>query len=177
MRANSLFMLALVLPAFTVGAAELSMPTVGDLSKVQSETIMYEAQAKRAEAKAKMQDNLLKAGDDPASSQVNTNTAPSVVASDVPTVMGISGVAGRLVASFRYGNGTTASSKSGQQIPGGFTVAEVGIDRVVLTKGDRRIALQFGVASQPTQPTTAAMPFMLPGQVTGFNPPSPAPMQ
>lgn len=171
MRANSLFMLALVLPVFTVSAGELSLPTVGDLSKVQSETIMYEAQAKRAEAKAKMQDNLLKAGDDPASNQVNT--APSVVASDVPTVMGISGVAGRLVASFRYSNGTTASSKSGQLIAGGFMVAEVGIDRVVLTKGDRRIVLQFGAATEPTAATT---PFMLPGQVPGFNPPSPAPM-
>lgn len=171
MRANSFFMIALVLPVFTVCAAEQSLPTVGDLSKVQSETIMYDAQAKRAEAKAKMQEQLMKAGDDPATSQVNT--APSVVASDLPTITGISGVAGRLLATFRYSNGTTVSSKSGQQIPGGFMVAEVGIDRVVLTKGDRRMPLQFGVASEPAAST---MPFMLPGQVPGFYPPSPSPM-
>lgn len=171
MHVKQLFFVALVLPA-VVCAAESSTATVGDLSKVQSETIMFEAKAKRAEAKAKMLENITKAGDDP---QLNQPQAVvSVNAADLPTVTGISGAAGRLFATFRYGNGTTVTSKSGEQIPGGFQVAEVGIDRVVLTKGDRRIPLQFGVATPVAQPTQmpTQMPG-LPGMGTPFAPPTP----
>lgn len=168
MRVKSLFFGVFVLPAFGVWAVENSAATVGDLSKVQSETIMYDAKAKRAEAKAKMQENIVKAGDDPQLNQPQTTS--SVVAADLPTVTGISGAAGRLFATFRYANGTTVTSKSGEQIPGGFRVAEVGIDRVVLTRGDRRIPLQFGVANNPVQPA------QLPGQLPGFGAPSPVPM-
>jgi type IV pilus biogenesis protein PilP len=156
-----------------VNAAELSAPTVGDLSRVQGQTIMYEAKAKRAEAKAKMQQNDAKAGDDlyGVSGSGLTQMAAPVVASDLPTIIGISGAAGRLVATFRYPNGTSVASKSGMQIPGGYEVSEVGIDRVVITKGDRRIPLQFGVAAQQTQPAASGQ-MMLPGQ-PGFQPPAP----
>lgn len=134
-------------------AADLQTParsTVGDLSQVQSDTIMYEAKAKRAESKGKMQENQAKAGDDPQLSQALA--APPVIVAELPTVTGISGAAGRLFATFQYPNGTTISSKSGEHIPGGYQVTEIGIDRVVLTKGDRRIPLQFGVAN-PASPT------------------------
>lgn len=165
MRVKSLFFLVLVLPGFGVWAAGNSTETVGDLSKVQSETIMYDAKAKRAEAKAKWQESILKSGDDPLLSQ--SQAAPSVVVADLPTVTGISGAAGRLFATFRYVNGTTTTSKSGEQIPGGYLVAEVGIDRVVLTRGDRRIPLQFGVANKPVPP------MQMPGQMPGFGTASP----
>ena len=164
MRINSLLFAVLALPVGGVFASENSLPTVGELSAVQSETIMFDARAKRADAKAKMQENMTKAGDD---QFVASPSAPSVVAADLPTVMGISGTAGRLFATFRYGNGTTVTAKSGEQIAGGFQVAEVGIDRVVLTRGDRRIPLQFGVADTPAQ--SAQMPM--------FGAPSPLPMR
>lgn len=152
-------------------AADLQPPsraTVADLSQIQSETIMYDAKAKRAESKGKMQENQAKAGDDPQLSQ--PSTAPPVFAAELPTITGISGAAGRLFATFQYPNGTMISSKSGEQIPGGFHVSEIGIDRVVLTKGDRRIPLQFGVANTPVPAQSTSGRSILPGS---FSPPAP----
>lgn len=164
MRINALFFSVLVLPASAALATDKSLPTVAELSEVQSETIMFDARAKRAEAKAKMQESMTKAGDD---QFVPLHATPSVVAADLPTVTGISGKAGRLFATFRYGNGTTVTAKSGELISGGFQVAEVGIDRVVLTRGDRRIPLQFGVAETPAH--SAPIPI--------FGTPAPLPMR
>ena len=138
--------------------AEQALPSVGELSAVQSETIMYEAKAKRAEAQAKMLENNAKAGLDATGPTVITS---SVTANELPTITGISGAAGRLYATFRYRNGTTVTAKSGDQISGGFRVAEVGIDRVVITRGDRRMPLQFGVATEPVEQPQAQP--MVPG--------------
>ncbi|MNF79192.1 Type IV pilus biogenesis [compost metagenome] len=168
MHVNSLFLLALALPMFGAVAADRALPTVGDLSAVQSDTIMFEAQAKRADAKAKMQESTAKAGDDPVLNQLATSA--SIVASDLPTVTGVSGVSGRLVASVCYSNGTTIKSKSGQTIPGGFVLTEITIDRVVAAKGDRRVPLQFVAVCNVTQSSAPAMP-MLPGQMPPFMPP------
>jgi type IV pilus biogenesis protein PilP len=168
MRIEPLLLIALVLPAVCF-CAELPAPTVGDLSQIQSDTIVYDAKAKRAEAKSEMQKNMAKSGDDLQAGPAAM--APPVLSVDLPTVTGISGAAGRLFATFRYPNGTTVSSKSGEQIPNGFLVAEVGIDRVVLTKGDRRIPLQFGVAN-PTPAAAQTGAVMLPGAV-----PAPMPLR
>jgi len=174
MHAKAILLCLLVLP--TIAFGEDSFATVGDLAKVQSDTILYDAQAARADAKARMQASLAKAGDDLQASRGNSQ--PSVVAAELPTVTGISGAAGRLYASFLYPNGTTANAKSGGQIPGGFVVAEVGIDRVVLTRGDRRIPLQFGVVNSPaptpgqaqiTQ-TPMTLPLPMPGQAINAAP-------
>lgn len=165
MRINSLLLAALVLPRMALCADSTALHTVGELSGVQSDTILYEAKAKRAEALGKMQEFANKAGEDLTPGHTNTNTAPSVVASDLPTVTGISGVGGRLYATLLYPNGTTLRSKSGEKLPGGFLVSEVSIDRVVLTIGDRRIPLQFGVATPPATVPQGAMQMPLPGMM------------
>lgn len=169
MRVNLLLLIALALPGWAVSAEPQAQATVGDLSRVQSDTILYEAKAKRAEAKGKMQEQLAKTGDEQLSTQ--SAASPSVIASDLPTVTGSSGISGRLFATFLYGDGTTVTSKSGEQIPGGFLVSEVGIDRVALTKGDRRFVLKFGVANQPISPLGGSLPISLPGSV--LPPPKP----
>lgn len=151
------FAMPLVASIAVFAADDVAYPTVGDLSRVQGETIMFDAKAKRADAKAKMQENIAKAGDDPSTQSMLTQ---SVVTSELPTVTGISGAQGRLFATFHYPNGTTSVARSGEVIPGGFTVAEVSLDRAVLTKGDRRIPLQTGVAA--SEPSKSSQP-MLPG--------------
>lgn len=172
MRANRspLILAALWAVAALAQAEEAAYPTVGDLSRVQSETMMFEAKAKRAEAHARMTAGEMKAGIDTS----NTPNQPSVTASELPTVTGISGAAGRLYATFRYPNGNTATAKSGESIPGGFKVAEVSLDRAVITRGDRRIPLQYG--SAPTETAQPNMGQMLPGQLPGVYP-APSPIQ
>lgn len=160
MRVELLLMAAVFLPTIGLCAETSPQLTVGDLSKVQSDTILYDAKAKRAEAKIKMQENLAKSGDEFQPGQPATPFP--VAAADLPTVTGISGAAGRLFATFQYPNGTTVSSKSGERIPGGYLVAEVGIDRVVLTKGDRRIPLQFGVAAVSPAAQSTSGPILIP---------------
>lgn len=165
MRVKPLLLAALLLPALGVCASERQKPTVGELSDVQSQTIMYEAEVKRAEAQAKLLDLNLQLGEEPQTG--SPSSLVQVTESELPTVTGVSGAAGRLYATFRYVNGTTVSAKSGEQIPGNFRVAEVGIDRAVVTRGDRRIPLRFGVANESVpQPQT-------PGQMPMFNAPSP----
>lgn len=163
MRVNSVFLVAVVLPLYS---AITAASTVADLSAVQTETIMYEAKAQRAEAKAKMQESSAKAGDDPLLSQ--SAGTPSIVASDLPTVTGVSGAGGRLLATVCFSNGTTLRSSSGQTIPGGFVLAEITIDRVIAAKGDRRVALQFVAVCQPTPEIPPVQG--LPGQVPPIRP-------
>lgn len=150
--AMATFMLALA-PALC--AAENALATVGELSAVQSDTIMFEAKAKRAEAQLRMLENSAKAGSDPSAPGPFTS---AVTPTEVPTVEGISGAQGRLYATFRYPNGTSANGKSGDSIPGEFKVAEVGIDRAVVTKNGRRFVLQFGVARPEPSEQAEAQP-------------------
>lgn len=165
MRINSLLLAALFLPRMALCAEPTALHTVGELSVVQSETILYDAKAKRAEALVKLQENANRAGVDLTQVRTTANAAPSVIASDLPTVTGVSGVGGRLYATLLYPNGTTLRSKSGEKLPGGFLVSEVSIDRVVLTIGDRRIPLQFGVATPPATVPQGAMQMPLPGMM------------
>jgi type IV pilus biogenesis protein PilP len=106
--------------------------------------MLLEAQAKRAAAKAEMLKNQADAGED--SAFVGQPSA-SVVASELPTVTGISTTGGRLYATFRYPNGTTSRAAAGESIPGGYQVTEISLERAVVTRGDRRIPLQTGVAA------------------------------
>lgn len=160
----------LALPVFNAVAAGPALPSVADLSRVQSDTILYEAQAKRAEAKVKMLEFTAKAGDDPQLSP--TAAAPSIVVSDLPTVTGVSGAGGRLLASLCYSNGTTAKAKSGQAISGGFVLTEITIDRVVVAKGERRVPLPFVAVCSPTGASASApLSPSLPGMMPAFPPP------
>lgn len=155
MHVKSLLLIALVLPGWAFSADLVVSGTVGDLSQIQSETILYEAKAKRAKAKGDMQEQLVKAGDDQSLAQ--SSTSPSVVSSDLPTALGSSGIVGHFSATFIYPDGNKATAKVGQQIPGGFVVTEVGIDRVEIAKGNRRFLLKFGAATPSSAATNNFM--------------------
>lgn len=166
MLANRSVLLLAAFIASPFAHSERAHPTVGDLSQVQSETLLYQAQGKRAQALAEKRQIELSAGIDTAGQ--NGGSKPSVTDSELPTITGISGRAGRLFATFRYANGNTATAKSGESIPGDFLVAEVSLDRAVITRGDRRIPLQFGDA--PTKQTPQSGNSLLPGQFPGSFP-------
>lgn len=168
MRANRCALLLATLIAAPFAHSERAQPTVGDLSRVQSETLLYKAQGARAQALADKRRSESEAGID--TTGATGQAAPPVIDSELPTITGISGRAGRLFATFRYPNGNTATAKSGEAIPGNFRVAEVSLDRAVITRGDRRIPLQFGDA--PTQQPQQSSGQLLPGQFPG---PYPAP--
>ena len=166
MHANSRALLLATLVVAPLAQADKPYPTIGDLSKVQSDTVLYQAQAKRAEALSQKFINEAKAGINVTGE--NGQAASTVTESELPTITGISGRAGRLFATFRYSNGNTATAKSGEVIPGNFRVSEVSLDRAVITRGDRRIPLQFGNApiQQPEQ-SSQLMPGQLPGMYPG----------
>ena len=152
--------IALLLSAGQVSASE-AIPTVGQLSQIQAQTMLLEAEAKRAAAKALLLKNKLDAGEDIAA--LGGQQSESIIASDLPTVTGISTMGGRLYATFRYQNGTSSRASAGEIIPGNFKVTEISLERAVVTKGDRRIPLQTGVASPA--PNGASQPTgSLPGQ-------------
>lgn len=170
MHVNPFFIAAGIISTSLISSVHAApIPTVGDLSIVQAQTIMYEAKAKRADAKAKMIEGQMRAGQEADSE----NGISAVTASEIPTVSGISGSAGRLYATFMYPNGNTSTAKSGEIIPGGFTVAEVSLDRAVIVRGDRRIPLQSGSSPNASAPGSGMHDQgNAPGAVTNYPAPS-----
>ena len=100
---------------------------VGDLAKMQSEAIFAKAQANLAAAR----------GTHPAAQPGNLpRTEPRDA--EVPVVRGVYGIGSRLIALFAYADGSTIEVEPGGQVAG-YTVAEISLDRVLLSKGKKKI--------------------------------------
>jgi hypothetical protein len=140
----------IALPCALFCAAGLAQAegTVGDLSKIQSDTLLLKAKAERAVAQSEL---------DARSSVEGEGAAPVVKA--------VYGAGNQLYATFLYRSGVVMDAKPGDTILGGFKVVSVGVDKVELSKGRQRLAVGFA-ATAPTQPI-AAPPFFptMPGPI------------
>ncbi len=139
-------------------AAELAQAkgTVGDLSNIQSETLLLKAKAERAAAQLELDSK----------SSIEGEGA-------LPVVKSVYGVGDQLYATFLYRSGVVMDAQQGDTILGGFKVVSVGVDKVELMKGHQRLTVGFA-ATAPTQPL-AAPPFLpaMPGPVLPPRPPLP----
>ncbi len=123
--------------------------TVGDLSKIQGETMILKAKISRETALADLEARARAAG----------HTAEDNV--NLPVVKSVYGVRDTLVATFLYPNGTTQEAKVGDTLNGGFKVTKVEVSRVELEKDKKVVQLGFSaipVAVVP--PTSAGLPGM-----------------
>lgn len=120
--------------------------TLGDLDRIQSETVMAEAQRKLAEARKALE------------------TAQGVAAAtddgslDAPVVAGVYGAGSAPYAKFLIPGGGQVAGATGDQLPGGYRVVHVDVDRVVIRdrKGHEVVA-RFS-ASLPTRAPPASPP-------------------
>lgn len=102
--------------------------SVGELGKVQAETILYQAQAARAEAQAKAQ---------------AAGPAGTSMEGTLPVVRGVFGSGTQLFATFLYANGSSVDARRGDRIPGDYVVASVSPTGVVLSRSGRSYPLGF----------------------------------
>jgi len=146
------------------GAGLLLLPcaeadsTLGDLSRIQDETLLLKAKAERAAAEADLEAKRRSAAG------VGQDMEP-------PVVKVVYGVDHKLVATFLYSNGVVMDAGAGDTILGGFKVAAISVDKVQLVRGKTRYQVGFS-ATAPAVPvqTQTSIPMSGPGMLL---PPSP----
>lgn len=128
-----------------VGLADESTAgiSVGELSAVQSETVLYKAQGERAKALRDIE------GEGPRTSQAlpysYQPTQPVAGAEDpLPVVKLVSGSSKSLRATLLYSGGFEIEAQvGGPELPGGFKVESISLDNVVLARSGKRYTLGF----------------------------------
>ncbi len=122
--------------------SELSGINIGELGRVQSETILLNAQAEREKARRSV------SGIDaaPASPQPNIVAgmdAAKPQAPSLPVITEILGSNSALRATLRYSSGIEIEAKAGRELPDGYRVASITLDGVTLERAGRRFPLGF----------------------------------
>ena len=156
---------------------------VGELAVVQSQTILFKAQAERAAAERSINTEDSHSTAQPSTSFLPQGSLPppmSVIRAtdsqqELPVVKAIFGSARRLRATLLYSSGFEVDADaSARELPGGFRVANLTVDSVTLEREGKRYPLGFsnvppGSASSGNNPISSSIPpaSMLPGLIQG----------
>lgn len=141
MASKSLLMLALLCASPLVSAQ-----TVGALSDLQSETIMLKAKAEQEKARASLQ-------------EAKGGPAGSAATDADPVFLGIFGGERTLYARFALDGGAVVEVREGDPIIGGFRVAKLTANDIVLTKHGRRWQIRMpGGQDAAPEAAPAALP-------------------
>lgn len=157
-----------------VGDANLSGIAVGELGQVQSQTILFNAQAARAEAQRSIRgasSSSSQALNIPEQTQGTSAAMPTTSSQpDLPVIKAITGTSHKMRATLLFSSGVEVEAVTGaRDLPGGFRVAQINLEGVVLERSGERFLLGFsdrvpgsvGLAPSPSQP---AMPGLAPRQ-------------
>ncbi|GEM_PF-780759 len=164
--------------------------TVGELSRVQSETILYKAQGERAKALREINGTSPQATTTPQPSYLSqpvvapasrVGGAPEQTGAveQLPVVKLVYGVGTALHATLLYAGGFEIdASPASTDLPGGYRVANLSLDSVVLSRGGKRYPLGFSNRA-PSYPVATIATGQVPGlPVTAapMNPVAPVPV-
>ncbi len=130
--------------------------TVGELSRLQSETILLQAKLKKAELQAEL------------FAKTHLKLSSEVVLP--PVVQAVYGAGSEHYATLLYDSGVVLDAKPGDLILGGFTVTSISVDKVLISKGKQRVVIGFVAAPlKSTQASSATLsnsqPFELPASL------------
>ncbi|VXC24364.1 Type IV pilus biogenesis protein PilP [Pseudomonas sp. 8Z] len=149
--------------------------TVGELTDVQAQAVLAEARVRLAEAQAKLPPKP-----NTTAASTGTTTQPTKdVDLPAPVVRTIYGAGGRMTASFLFPGGVEADAGAGQDLPGGYHVESVSMDKVMLSKSGKRFPVGFSNVAPSASTTMTQMGSMvapaLPGATMGqhYQPTSP----
>jgi type IV pilus biogenesis protein PilP len=156
----------------------LSGVNVGELAIVQSQTILYKAQAERAAAErsingeaAQPAATFLPQGNFLPTASAQTRNAGTQ--QELPVVKAVFGSGKRLRATLLYSGGFEVDADaSSRELPGGYRIATLTVDTVTLEREGKRYPLGFSnlppanlnTLSTPT-PESAQPSLLLPGLV------------
>ncbi|EKG43040.1 hypothetical protein Pav013_0804 [Pseudomonas syringae pv. avellanae str. ISPaVe013] len=126
---------------------DLSRINIGELSQVQSETLLFTAQAARARAKEDIVNGAKTTTSAPVQVTQNAYTTPAPASNStpqLPVVKTVFRTNNALYATLLYGSGFEVDASVGNaELPGGFKVISVSLDSVVLGHDGRRYPLGF----------------------------------
>ncbi|APO88667.1 type IV pilus biogenesis protein PilP [Xanthomonas euvesicatoria] len=143
--------------------AQDSVPTVGELSRIQAATLLLKARAEQAKVQSELSGDSTKAG-----------ATPLIEPTIAPVVSRVYGVGDKLKARFLYEGGASTDEVVGSLIPGDYRVVAVSMDRVIVERHGKRLELAFS-GTPPVAPKTKeqvpqppyAFPSMMPPARTG----------
>ncbi|MBX8588646.1 type IV pilus biogenesis protein PilP [Pseudomonas cichorii] len=145
LKAMSLTMIVVMPVAEASGTGQVDVDgiSIGELSQVQSETFLLRAKAEREKARNAASESPSKnttSGAMPASSW-----SPAAVGSSVSLpVVRMVYMSGKVMqAKLLFSSGIEIDASTGTDIPGGFKVAGINLDGVVLTRNGQRYPLGF----------------------------------
>lgn len=81
-----------------------------------------------------------------------------------PSVRSIEGADGKMVATLVMSSGQMQTVKKGDKIPGGWTVAQVGVDAVHISRGREKLRLAYGYQPPVAHAVTTVPPLSPRGQ-------------
>ena len=125
--------------------------TIRDLAQAQTNTMLFKSQIAEQEAKQKLSDlrNGVKSesasvSSSPSMSSFSTQQGMSqpVVARE-PVVLSILGANNRMFATMMLTDGSRVEVKKGSSLPGGYSVMNIDIDRVVLKKDGKSFSAAY----------------------------------
>lgn len=155
---KTLFLAAVALIGASTFATAQSAGTVGELSSIQTDTLILKAKAARAAAQLELNKSS-------SSGPVGRGSDSSGSAIDTIRFSGVNGVGGKRAASAVLGDGTTRMVRVGEMVTG-VKVVKIGIDEVTVSAGGREVVVP--VIPQEDQPRSygaGASPMPLPGAI------------
>lgn len=134
-------LIAGIAPIACAYAQTARTPTLGDLERIQAQTIILKAEASQAAAAAAL---AAKGGE-------------SDLGGVPPVVSDVYGGRGGLFAHFLYANGASVVARAGDHIPGGYRVLSIALNHVRIEHAGKVLDVGFSGAT-PTPVTPAASP-------------------
>ncbi|MGP0172700.1 type IV pilus biogenesis protein PilP [Pseudomonas sp. NCHU5208] len=153
--------------------ADLSGIDVGHLGKVQSQTILFNAQAEQAKARRSITEN---GGSNEQSGGPSTqvpmpspapgNSAQAITQyQDLPVIKAITGSPSKLSATLLYKSGVEFDVAAGSILPGNFRVSHISLDGVTVEGNGKRFLLGFsGISPSTSGSASSPVAPALPGQ-------------
>ncbi|CAI8926001.1 type IV pilus biogenesis protein PilP [Pseudomonas chlororaphis] len=142
-------------------SSELAGISVGELGKVQSETILLKAKAERAKAEQQVTQGDQTIAAQPTSSglggtlpqaQLMQYMPPQTSTSNqlaLPVIKAVTGSARKLQATLLYSSGIEIDATTGSDLPDGFRVVQITLDGVTLERKNKRFPLGFSNQAPP----------------------------
>lgn len=151
---NKHLLLPVLLTVVCLPRIGLSSPdgvTVGELSAVQSETVLLKAKGERAKAQRSIDEEGPQPIQNQHFSQYPSMPVQPAVASEepLPVVKLIYGSPGALRATLLYSAGFEVDAGNGQDLPGGYKVVTIGLESVVVARAGKRSPLGFSGSALP----------------------------
>ncbi|WAJ37250.1 type IV pilus biogenesis protein PilP [Pseudomonas sp. GOM7] len=152
---------------------DLSGIDVGNLGKVQSQTILFNAQAERAKARRSIAENGGSSGQSGDSntqvhihSPVPGNSAQVTTQfQDLPVIKAITGSPRKLSATLLYKSGVEFDVVAGSSLPGNFRVSNISLEGVTVEGNGKQFLLGFsGISPSTSGSTSSPVAPALPGQ-------------